>query len=441
MTETPSTTAQTPAPAAAHTSSATPMAAAQALSADPALWGRVADDGTVYVRTTDGERAVGSYPGKSADEAMEYFVRKFSTLAAEVALTGARIRSGALTPDDATAAVAKLRHQVATINAVGDLAALAAAVEEMAPLVEQRRTVVAAEKAAAREEAKARKIAIVEEAEVVAAKDAWKVSGDRLKELLDEWKKIPRIDRASDEELWKRFSTARNGFDKRRRQHFTVLDAQHQEVRSSKEALVKEAEALATSRDWVATARKFKVLMDQWKAAGRGSKKDDDKLWSRFKAAQDAFFAAKNADLEKREASYTQNLEAKNALIVEVEALLPIKDAKAARRALRTLSEKWEKAGPVARKDKERLDARFAVVSNAIREAEQAEWRRTDPAARARAEDAVRQLQEAIANYEKQAAKAEAAGDAKKAETAREAAVARREWLAEAEKTLADFAR
>lgn len=441
MTETPSTTPQTPAPAAAHTSSATPMAAAQALSADPALWGRVADDGTVYVRTTDGERAVGSYPGKSADEAMEYFVRKFSTLAAEVALTGARIRSGALTPDDATAAVAKLRHQVATINAVGDLAALAAAVEEMAPLVEQRRTVVAAEKAAAREEAKARKIAIVEEAEVVAAKDAWKVSGDRLKELLDEWKKIPRIDRASDEELWKRFSTARNGFDKRRRQHFTVLDAQHQEVRSSKEALVKEAEALATSRDWVATARKFKVLMDQWKAAGRGSKKDDDKLWSRFKAAQDAFFAAKNADLEKREASYTQNLEAKNALIVEVEALLPIKDAKAARRALRTLSEKWEKAGPVARKDKERLDARFAVVSNAIREAEQAEWRRTDPAARARAEDAVRQLQEAIANYEKQAAKAEAAGDAKKAETAREAAVARREWLAEAEKTLADFAR
>jgi hypothetical protein len=437
----PTSTSPQPEPVTSPAAAPAPVHAAQALSADPALWGRVAEDGTVYVRTADGERAVGSYPGKSAEEALEYFVRKFSTLAAEVALTGARIRSGALTPDDAAAAVAKLRHQVSTINAVGDLAALAAAVEEMSPLVEERRTVVAAEKAAIREEARVRKVAIVEEAEVVAAKDAWKASGDRLKQLLDEWKKVPRLDRATDEELWKRFSAARNGFDKRRRQHFTTLDAAHNEVRAAKEALAEEAERLATSKDWVATARRFKVLMDQWKAAGRGSKKDDDRLWNRFKAAQDAFFAAKNADLEQREASYSKNLETKSALIVEIEALLPVSDPKAARRAMRTLAEKWEKAGPVARKDKEKLDARFNVVSAAIREAEQVEWRRTDPAARARAEDAVRQLQDAIANYEKQEAKANAAGDEKKAQAAREAAAARREWLAEAEKTLSEFAR
>lgn len=433
----PSEPAQTPAPVAQHL----PAPAAQALTADPALWGRVGEDGTVYVRTADGERPVGSYPGKTAEEALDYFVRKFSTLAAEVALTGARIRSGALTPDDAASAIAKLRNQVANINAVGDLAALAAAVDQMSPLVEERRTVVAAERAAVREAAKARKIAIVEEAEVVAAKDAWKVSGDRLKELLDEWKQVARLDRATDEELWKRFSAARNGFDRRRRAHFTALDAQHGEVRAAKEALVIEAEGLASSRDWVATARRFKVLMDQWKAAGRGAKKDDDRLWARFKTAQDAFFTAKNADLERRETTYAASLEIKSALIVEAEALLPVADHKAARKALRSVLEKWEKAGPVGRKDKERLDARLNVVISAVREAEQAEWRRTDPAARARAEDAVRQLQEAIANYEKQAAKASAAGDEKKAQTARDAAEARREWLVEAEKTLSEFAR
>jgi hypothetical protein len=423
-----------------QTTPAQPAPAAAALTSDPALWGRVAEDGTVFVRTTEGERSVGSYPGKSAEEALAYFVRKYETVAAEVALTSARVKSGAMTPDDATAAISRLRQQVASLNAVGDLASLAAAVEEMTPLIDKRREVVAAEKAAAREVSRQRKTHIVEEAEIVAAKDAWKVSGDRLKELLDEWKKIPRIDKASDEELWKRFSSARNGFDKRRRQHFATLEAQHAEVFATKERLTLEAESLANSRDWVATARRFKVLMDQWKAAGRGKKKDDDRLWARFKGAQDAFFAAKNADLEKRETNYAKALEAKTALIVEVEALLPISDAKSARKAFRTLSDKWEKAGAVSRADKERLDGRYNVVATAIREAEQSEWRRTDPAARARAEDAVRQLEEAIANYEKQADKAATAGDEKKAQTARDAAAARREWLAEAQKTLAEFA-
>jgi hypothetical protein len=423
-----------------QTPPAQPAPAAAALTSDPALWGRVGDDGIVFVRTGDGERAVGSYPGKTPDEALAYFVRKYETVAAEVALTSARVKSGAMTPDDAAAAISRLRQQVAALNAVGDLASLAAAVEDMSPLIEKRREVVAAEKAAAREVSRQRKTEIVEEAEVVAAKDAWKVSGDRLKELLDEWKKIPRIDKASDEELWKRFSHARNGFDKRRRQHFATLEAQHAEVFATKERLTTEAESLANSRDWVATARRFKVLMDQWKAAGRGKKKDDDRLWARFKGAQDAFFAAKNADLEKRETNYAKALEIKNALIVEVEALLPITDAKSARKAFRALSDKWEKAGAVSRSDKERLDGRFNTVATAIREAEQSEWRRTDPAARARAEDAVRQLEEAIANYEKQADKATAAGDEKKAQTAREAANARREWLTEAQKTLAEFA-
>lgn len=414
--------------------------AAIALSTDPATFGRVADDGTVFVRTAEGEKAVGSYPGKTAQEALEYFVRKFETLAAEVALTGARIRSGAMVPEDAARAIAKLRSQVASINAVGDLAALSAAVEEMSPLVEERRTIVAAEKAAAREAAKEKKEALVAEAEVVASKDAWKASGDRLKELLDEWKKIPRIDKKGDEELWKRFSTARNAFDKRRRAHFAVLDQQRSEVSGKKEALVAQAEALATSTDWVNTARKFKVLMDQWKAAGRGAKNEDEKLWNRFKAAQDAFFTAKKADLEKREASYGENKEAKLLLIQEVESLLPVTDAKAARKAFRNLMDRWEKAGPVARADKEKFDKRLNAVQSAIKDAEQVEWRRTDPAAKARATDAVRQLQEAIANYERQAEKASAAGDAKKATAANEAAAARREWLVEAEKTLAEFA-
>ena len=85
------------------------ISAASALIGDPSQFGRVADDGVVYVRTPEGERAVGSYPGKTAEEALTYFVRKFEALASEVALLAARIKNGALVPSDAHEAVNKLR--------------------------------------------------------------------------------------------------------------------------------------------------------------------------------------------------------------------------------------------------------------------------------------------------------------------------------------------
>jgi hypothetical protein len=85
------------------------------------------------------------------------------------------------------------------------------------------------------------------------------------------------------------------------------------------------------------------------------------------------------------------------------------------------------------------LDARVRVVEEAIKSAEAEVWRKTDPAAKARANEVVRQLSDAIENYEKVAAKATAAGNAKKATEALESAAARRVWLAEAEKGVAEF--
>jgi len=425
-----------------------PISAAAALVGDPAQWGYVGDDGTVFVRTADGDRAVGSYPGKSSEEALAYFVRKFETLAAEVALTSARLRSGAITAEDGTAAIKRLRDQVENLNAVGDLTALKVAVDNIAPIAEERRAAEAVKKAAAaeakaaaREASKTLKEALVVEAEEVAAKDAWKVSGDRLKEILDEWKKAPRLDRKTDEALWKRFSAARNSFDKRRRTHFASLDAARTQVASAKETLVKEAETLSTSTNWLPTARRYKELMDLWKASGRGGKADDEKLWNRFKGAQDAFFAAKSADLSKLEANHATNLVAKEELATAAEALLPITDLGAMKKALRTITEKWEKVGAVGKKDKDRLEGRLRSVERAVKEAEQSEWRRTDPAAKARAQDTVRQLTEAIDGYLKNAEKATKLGNEKKATEALAAAEARREWLAEAERTLADFSR
>ncbi len=423
-----------------------PASAASALIGDPAQFGRVAEDGTVFVRTPNGEKAVGSYPGKSAEEALAYFVRKFEALASEVALTAARITSGAMVPQDAYEAVKKLRHQVAELNGVGDLAALAASVEQIEPLIEGHREAYeakkaaeAAAKAARREQIIAEKEKIVSEAESLALSEAWKATGDRLKVILDEWKAAPRLDKKIDGDFWKRFSASRNKFDKRRRAHFSQLEAVSEKVSSEKEAIVLEAEKLATSTDWVATARRFKALMDLWKAAGRGKKSDDTKQWNRFKAAQDQFFAAKSADLEKREVSMSTNLIKREELLPKFEALIPFTDVKAARAAFRDLMGEWSKIGITNRDKRAAMDARINAVEDAIKSAEADLWRKSDPAAKARAADVVKQLEDSIASYEKAAAKAQASGDAKKAKDAADSAEARKVWLAEAQKSLAEF--
>lgn len=419
---------------------------ASALIGDPARFGRVGDDGTVYVQTPEGERAVGSYPGKTPEEALAYFVRKFEVVAAEVALLAARIVSGAMVPEDAHQSVAKLRNQIDNLNGVGNLLALKVSLEQIPSLIEESRPAFEARKAAdqaakaeKRAAAHALKEKIVSEAESLKESTQWKVTSERLKQLLDEWKKAPRLDKKSDGDLWKRFSSARNYFDKKRRQHFSNLTKQQGEVKGLKEKIVSEAESLADSTDWVNTARRYKALMDSWKAAGRGKKNDDDKLWTRFKTAQDKFFAAKNADLEKRSLSFGENLLKREEIVREIETLLPISNLDEVRRKFRDLKSKYMKAGQVERGKRNALDRRVEDVELTIKEVEQEQWRKSDPGAKARASEVVAQLVAAVADYENKAAKAEAAGDLKKASELREAAAARAIWLAEAEKGLSEF--
>jgi hypothetical protein len=420
--------------------------AAAALIGDPSKYGRVDEAGMVYVQTPDGERVVGSYPGKTPQEALAYFVRKFEVVAAEVALLAARIVSGAMVPDSALQAVNKLRNQVEHLNGVGNIAALKSSLEQIPSLIDEHRSAYEAKRQAEAEAKAAKRAAALEgkekiviEAESLKDSEQWKATGDRLKDLLEEWKKAPRLDKKSDTELWKRFSAARNHFDKKRRTHFASLSKKQSEVKSVKEKIVQEAEALANSTDWVATARRYKALMDQWKASGRGKKNEDAKLWDRFKVAQDTFFAAKNSDLEKRSESFAENLVKKEALVAEIEALLPISNLDDAKRKFRDLKSKYAKAGMVERNKKAQLDRKIESVELSLKEAEQEQWRRTDPGAKSRAMEVVNQLIAAVADYEAKAARADAAGDARKAAELLEAASARSIWLAEAQRGLAEF--
>ena len=296
---------------------------------------------------------------------------------------------------------------------------------------------MAAERAAAKEQALKERTAIVERAEAIAEQDPartqWKNSGTELRELLESWKSAqrrgPRLDRPTEDGLWKRFSHARTTFDRHRRQFFSELDAKQAQVRAAKEALIKRAEEMQNSTDWAGTSAKYRDLLAEWKKAGRASRKEDDALWARFRAAQQVFYDARRAKDEAVDAEFAENLKVKEALVAKAEALLPIKDVKAAKKALRPIQDAWEEAGRVPRGAVRRIEGRMRAVEDAIREAENAEWRRTDPETKARAEGLAGQLQDAIAGLEKDLAAARAAGDAKKIAETEAALTARRAWL------------
>jgi hypothetical protein len=403
-------------------------------------WGRVTDDGTVYVRIAGSERVVGSWQAGSPDEALAFYRRKFEALETEVALLEQRLTATGLSPGSARASIDRLLEAVATAHAIGDLDSLRTRLEALTGQVEGKREEVRAAREQARVEAKSIKERIVVEAEQIAAEAThWKISGERMRQLLEEWKAAPRADRAVETALWKRLSAARNAFAKRRKAYFAGLEEERGEAKARKEKLVVEAEALATSTDWGPTATDYRELMRSWKAAGRAGRADEEELWGRFKAAQDAFFAARSEVFSAKENELREHAAVKMALLDEAGQLVPVTDVRAARSALRSIQERWEQAGPVPREAHDRLEQGLRRVEDAVRKAEDAQWRRSNPEALARAKGTVDQIRAAITSLEGQLAKAEQQGDSRAAEQASEAIAARRSWLEEAERTLAEL--
>ncbi len=408
--------------------------------AGPQSFGRVDEDGTVYVRTPEGERAVGQVPDATGEEALEFFVRRFQSLETEVDLLESRLKSGRLSPHNAQQAAGKLHSSILQANAVGDLAALAARLDALTPDIEAKAASQREEKADAQAKARQAKEGMVSEAEKIAAGTDWRGGVTKFRNLLDEWKKLPRIDKTTDDELWHRFSTARTTYTRRRKAQFAELNAKREEARKVKEAIIAEAAPLATSTEWGPTARDFRDLMARWKAAGPAPREVDDKLWKQFRKIQDTFFDARTAAMSELDEEFKGNLDAKVKLLDEAEKqILPISDVSAAKEQFRAFLDQFNELGKVPRDAIRRIESRLRSLEEKVHSAEQAEWKRTDPQARERAEETVAMLQGQIDKLTADAQKAEAAGKSTDAAKARESIGTYQTWLDQARKTLDDF--
>jgi hypothetical protein len=396
-------------------------------------------EGTVFVRTVEGERPVGQMPDASAEEALAFFRKRYDDLAFEVDLLEKRVRAGALGPDEAAGSVRKVQALLVDAQAVGDLAALEQRLTALGSVIEGQRERRRAERAQKQARARTEKERIASEAEQLAEGQDWRNGANRMRDLLEEWKTLPRLEKGVDDALWRRFSTARTTYTRRRKAHFGELNEKREGARAVKERLAVEAEALADSTDWGPTAGRYRDLMRQWKAAGPAPRAVDEQLWKRFRGAQDRFFGARDAANAELDAEYAGNAEKKEALLVEAEKLLPVTDLRAAKDAFRDIAERWDAAGKVPRDRMKDLEARMRKVEQEIRGVEDDQWRRSNPEARARAADTVAQLESSIADLEAARDKAAAAGNEKKAAEHAAAAEARQEWLVQARRALDDF--
>ncbi|MGY4709853.1 DUF349 domain-containing protein [Mycolicibacterium sp. CBM1] len=391
-------------------------------SSDPHRFGRVDDDGTVWLITSAGERSIGSWQAGDYEAAYAHFGRRFEDLATEVTLMETRLASGTGDARKIKAAAATLAETLPTASVLGDLDALA---ERLAAIRDHAEETAAADRARREEQRAAqtaRKEALAVEAEELAANSTqWKAAGDRMRAILDEWRTITGLDRKTDDALWKRYSAARETFNRRRGSHFADLDRERAGARQAKESLCERAEALSNSTDWAATSAAFRDLLTEWKAAGRAAKDVDDALWQRFKSAQDTFFAARNAVSAERDAEFNANAAAKEALLTEAEKL-DTANLEAARAALRTITDKWDAIGKVPRERAPELERRLRAVEKKVRDA--VDSGRVDPEAQARAE----QFRARAEQFQRQAEKAEAAGRTKDAEQAKASAEQWRQW-------------
>ena len=397
-------------------------------------FGRVDADNNVFVIEAGQERKVGQYPGVSPEEALAYFERKFSDLNAQVRLLEQRV-AGKLDAAGLQKAAAKLTQELIEPAAVGDIADLRRRVSNLDEKIRAHTSEKSEQNKEAAQKSLAEREAIVAQAETISNQDAsktqWKNSAAEMAALFDKWQAVqksgPKVSKSDADALWKRFSAARTKFDAAKRQYFASLDATNKQARNAKNEIVSQAEALV-SRGAEATAD-YRKLLDDWKSSGRTPGKSDDALWSRFKAAGDAIFAARASEVVVESAEQNQNLEAKLAILKDAASIDPQKDLATAKKQLLAIQQRWEKAGRVPKDKLRETEDKLRAIEQSVRKAEEEHWRKTDPAAIDRSNGVISQLEDSIAKLEADLAAAKAKKDAKATEKATEALNARKAWL------------
>lgn len=189
----------------------------------------------------------------------------------------------------------------------------------------------------------------------------------QLQKLHEEWKEFGPVAKEFRESIWDRFRAATSRINKMHQAYFETLKVQQKENLTAKTALCEKAEELAgkdikDSNGWNAVTKEFEEIQKEWRKIGFASKKDNQKIYDRFRAACDKFYNRKRDFYIEFKEQMTSNMEKKIALCEQAEAVMDSTDWKKTTDYLISLQKQWKEVGPVSRKKSDQVWARFRAA-------------------------------------------------------------------------------
>ncbi len=192
----------------------------------------------------------------------------------------------------------------------------------------------------------------------------WQDHTSRVNELLKIWKSVGSVPQKNNTEIWSRFKTCLDTFFSNKKEYFDKLKEQQFQNYNLKVELCVQAEALKTSTDWRKTTNDLIRLQNDWKNIGPVPKKHSDKIWKRFRAACDEFFAAKSSYYANIQSHEEENLKKKEDLIRRLKDFQFGEDKSGNLEALKNFQREWTDIGHIPMKDKDRLQNEFRAIIN-----------------------------------------------------------------------------
>ncbi len=181
----------------------------------------------------------------------------------------------------------------------------------------------------------------------------------QLRQVQEEWHKVKAVPREKGRDLWQRFKAVEAEIRAKCDDYFQHLAVERAENLRQKEILCEQAEALAESTDWIRTAETIKGFQSQWKLIGPVTPGHEKAVWERFRAACDRFFTRRKQDLVERKTVWSSNLQRKEAICTQIEALAESSDWDQALAEVKRLQAEWRTVGPVKRSRAEATLLRF----------------------------------------------------------------------------------
>lgn len=188
-----------------------------------------------------------------------------------------------------------------------------------------------------------------------------------LQKLHEQWKEFGPVAKEKREDIWNRFKAATSVINKKYQAHFEGLKEQQEENLEKKKVLCEKLEEIAdreivNSADWNTLSKEIEALQAEWRTIGFATKKENQKIYDRFRAACDKFFARKREYYTSIKDNMNENLEKKQLIIEQAEALKNSTEWKKATDQFISLQKQWKEIGAVPRKKSEQLWKRFRAA-------------------------------------------------------------------------------